>query len=94
MTLVKKLGVSEESVQKNLTKMIRRRHLVGVKLDSQKRYIIPINAKRTEKAASAFQKNPVMVDVTCEHCGGPNTVERGATARCEYCDSVISGRYI
>lgn len=94
LTLVKKLGVSEESVQKNLTKMIRRKHLVGVKLDQEKRHIIPINAKRMEKAAPAFQKKPVMVDVTCEHCGAPNTVERGETARCEYCDSVISGRYI
>lgn len=94
LTLVKKLGVSEESVQKNLTKMIRRKHLVGVKLDQEKRHIIPINAKRMEKAATAFQKKPVMVDVTCKHCGAPNTVERGETARCEYCDSVISGRYI
>lgn len=68
--------------------------MVGVKLDQEKRHIIPINAKRMEKAAPAFQKKPVMVDVTCEHCGAPNTVERGETARCEYCDSVISGRYI
>ena len=74
--------------------MIKRKHLIGVKLDQEKRYIIPINAKREEKATPVFQKKPVMFDVTCEYCGAPNTVERGATARCEYCDSVISGRYI
>ena len=94
LSLVKALGIPEEKVQKNLTKMIRRKHLVGVKLDQEKRHIIPINAKRAGAAMPVFQKNPVMVDVTCEHCGAPNTVCRGETARCEYCDSVIGGRYI
>ena len=94
LSLAKKLGVPEENVQRNLIKMIKRKHLIGVKLDQEKRYIIPINAKREEKATPVFQKKPVMFDVTCEYCGAPNTVERGATARCEYCDSVISGRYI
>lgn len=94
LSLVKAQGISEEKVQKNLTKMIRRKHLVGVKLDPEKRYIIPVNAKREEKVVPVFPIKPVMIDVTCEHCGAPNTVQRGETARCEYCDSVIRGRYI
>ena len=94
LSLVKALCISEEKVQKNLTKMIRRKHFVGVKLDQEKRYIIPVNAKRSGTAMTDFQKKPMMIDVTCEHCGAPNTVERGATARCEYCNSVIGGRYI
>lgn len=94
LSLVKALGIPEEKVQKNLTKMIRRKHLVGVKLDQEKRHIIPVIAKRTGTAMPVYQKKPVIIDVTCEHCGAPNTVCRGETARCEYCDSVISGRYI
>ena len=94
LSLVKALGIPEEKVQKNLTKMIRRKHLVGVKLDQEKRHIIPVNAKGAGTAMPVFQKKPVMVDVTCEHCGAPNTVCLGETARCEYCDSVIGGRYI
>ena len=94
LSLVKALGIPEEKVQKNLTKMIRRKHLVGVKLDQEKRHIIPVNEKGAGTAMPVFQKKPVMIDVICEHCGAPNTVCRGETARCEYCDSVISGRYI
>jgi len=73
--------VSLERAEKQLKKMIRRGHLKSVRLDMSGYQVVPLH--------KPVIKEPVMVEVECENCGGTNTIEKGKTGRCVYCDSAI-----
>ena len=76
--------VSSEKAEKQLKKMIRRGHLKSVRLDIQAHQVVPLYKQMV--------KEPVMAEVECAHCGAANTMEKGQTGRCVYCDSVLEAK--
>ena len=79
--IAREWGVSVETAEKVLKRMIRRGHLKQVRLDMVKHLVVPLY--------KPFRQEPVMIEVKCMHCGATNTIEKGKNSRCEYCDSAI-----
>ena len=76
--------LSSEKTEKQLKKMIQKGHLKSVRLDMQEHQVVPLY--------KPIVKAPVMVEVECENCGAANTMEKGQTGRCVYCDSVLKAK--
>jgi len=94
-------GVSLENAEKTVKKMIRRGHLRQVRIDALNHKVVPLHkpyhGETVYRRADIMQPQPavketVLVEVKCEQCGASNTVEKGKTGRCEYCDSVIDSK--
>lgn len=101
--LASALGTEEETVIKNLDKMIKKKYFANAYIDrDQNRLCFPNREQAPSTDTDSYQGDlneppqsaptaAQMTTVVCKGCGGVNAVQKGCVAECEYCGSSIQG---
>lgn len=100
--LASALGTEEETVIKNLDKMIKKKYFANAYIDRDQNCLCFPNREQaplTDMAPHQGDRNEPqsapaaaqMTTVVCKGCGGVNAVQKGCVVECEYCGSSIQG---
>lgn len=77
------------SMERILQILLEKDFLQGIRPGFSEGMVYLVSAVREEKALEEMEKTHVM---ECPFCGAMNTVIRGRSSRCEYCDSPLKIR--
>ena len=80
------LGKTEDAVRKDLDSLIRNKFFSPAYIDPNTNCIV------FAIKPAAPPPEAEMVIVKCKNCGGINTIPKGQTGRCDYCDSPVKGK--
>lgn len=104
--LAASMGTTEDVVLKNLDQMIRKKLFTYAYIDRQQNRLVFRNQEQNPAVGAAGMSGlasingvpvtaspapPELMTVTCEGCGGVNTVAKGQVTECEYCGSKLKG---